>query len=100
MTGRIDLKRGLIRQIVRRHLKVKLQTAGFTDPVPLHQPYFIWPMLQPVDGRQQFVRHVRNTHEPLDQFPPLNRRAGSPAFAINHLLIRQNRIVDRVPVHD
>ena len=77
----------------------KLQTARPADPVLLHQLHLGWPVIQPVDRFQQFLRETADLEEPLRQLAPLHLGTRAPALAVDHLLVRQNRHVDRVPVH-
>ena len=79
--------------------KGKLQPARLANPVGLHHPHLFGPILQPVQGRQQFARIVGNLEEPLRQLAPFHRRIRPPPLAVDHLFIRQNRHVHRVPVH-
>ena len=79
--------------------KPELQTARFANPVGLHDPHFFGPVGQPVQRVQQLLRVIRNLEEPLRQLTPFNRSARPPALAVDHLLIGQNRHIDRVPVH-
>ena len=77
----------------------ELQPARPADPVGLHQLHLRGPVVQPVDGIQKLARHVGDLEEPLRQFAALDLGAGAPALAVDHLLVRQNGHVDRVPVH-
>ena len=80
--------------------KSKLQTTGFADPVRLHQFDLGRPIIQPVERIQQLFGHVADFKEPLREFTTLDLGPGPPAFAINHLLVRENRHIHRIPVHD
>ena len=77
-----------------------MQTAGLADPVRLHQFDLGRPIIQPVERIQQLFGHVADFKEPLREFTTLDLGPGPPAFAINHLLVRENRHIHRVPVHD
>ena len=78
----------------------KLKTARFADPVRLHQFDLGRPVVQRVQRFQQFVGIVGNLEEPLRQFTAFDQRTRAPAATVFNLLVRQNRHVDRVPVHD
>ena len=80
--------------------EVDLQTFGAPDPVGLHGLDRVRPVRQPVQLGQQLVRVVRNLQEPLRNLALLHHGAGTPAASVDHLLIGQHRLVDRIPVHD
>ena len=77
-----------------------MQTFGFPDPVRLHDPHLLRPALKLIKARQQFLGIIRNLQKPLIELPPLNRSARTPSLSVDHLLVRQNRIINRVPVDD
>src|SRR5205823_14998103 len=62
-------------------------------------PHLFWPTLETVQRDEKFVREIRNPEKPLREFPALHRRAGTPAAAFDHLLVRKHRAVHRIPVH-
>ena len=68
------------------------------DPVLLHQPDLVRPALEPVEAGQQLLGISGDLEEPLGQLAPLHRRAGAPAAAVDHLLVGQHGVLDRVPV--
>ena len=80
--------------------EVDLQTFGATDPVGLHGLDRVRPVRQLVQFGQQLVRVVRDLQEPLRNLALLHHGAGTPAASVDHLLIGQHRLVDRIPVHD
>ena len=47
---------------------------------------------------EQLVGEVGDAEEPLGQLAPLDRRARAPALAVDHLLVGEHGLVDRVPV--
>ena len=47
---------------------------------------------------QQILGIVRDLQEPLGQLALLDERAGAPAAAVDHLLVGEHGLVDRVPV--
>ena len=53
---------------------------------------------QPVQRRQQLGRVVGDAQEPLRKLLLLDRRAGAPAAAVDHLLVGEHGAVHRVPV--
>jgi hypothetical protein len=68
------------------------------DPVFLHDADLLRPAVQ---GRQvigQLVGVVGDAEEPLVQLALLDHRAGTPAAAIDHLLVGEHGHVHRVPV--
>ena len=99
VAGGVGLELGPLDQIARRYLKAELQPLRAPDPVALHGAHLLGPLVQPVERRQQLLGHVRDLEEPLGQLAPLDRRARAPALAVDHLLVGQHRVVDRVPVH-
>ena len=68
------------------------------DPVALHQPDFLRPALQPVQRAQQLLGIGGDLEEPLRKLAALDHRAAAPAAAVNHLLVGEHGLVDRVPV--
>ncbi len=48
---------------------------------------------------QQLLRVVGDLQVVAGDFALFHQRAGAPATAINHLLVGQHGLVDRVPVH-
>ena len=80
-------------------VKGELQPARLTDPVGLHQPHLLGPVFQPVQGGEEFFGVVGDLKEPLGQLTPFHGGPGPPALALDHLLIGQNRHIDRVPIH-
>ena len=73
-------------------------TDRAADPVALHQPDLLGPALQPVEGGQQLVGIGRGAEEPLRQLAPLDQGPRAPAAAVDHLLVGEHGLVDRVPV--
>ena len=51
-----------------------------------------------VEARQQIVGIVGDLEEPLGQLALLDRRARAPAAPVDHLLVGEHGLVDRVPV--
>ena len=89
-----------VEPVWRAHgLKPKLQPARLANPVGLHHADLFRPVPEPVQRLQQLGRVVGNAEEPLRQLAPFHQGARPPAAPVNHLLIRQHRHVDGVPVH-
>ena len=97
--GGIDLQIAPLRQARVGHGgESERQPLRPADPVALHGAHLLGPVGQMVEARQQVVGHVGDAEEPLRQFPPLHLRAGAPAAAVDHLLVGQHRVIDRIPV--
>ncbi len=79
-------------------LEAEAQAARFADPVGLHQPHFLGPVLQRVDGVEQLLGEIGDLEEPLRQLAPLDLGARAPALAVDHLLVGKHGHVDRIPV--
>ena len=76
-----------------------MQALGTADPVALHQPHLVGPaMLQRVEAGEQLLGGVGNAEEPLRQLAALDQRARAPAAPVDHLLIGEHGVVDRVPI--
>ena len=51
-----------------------------------------------IEARQQIVGIVGDLEKPLGEFALLDRRARAPAAAVDHLLVGEHRLIDRVPI--
>ena len=71
---------------------------GAADPALLHGPDLVRPALQTFQRFEQFVGEFGDLEEPLGELAALDHRAGPPAAAVDHLLIGEHGVVDRVPV--
>ena len=69
------------------------------DPICLHQPHLLGPAVEPVQRLEQVFGIGRDLEHPFRLLALLDQRAGTPAAAVNHLLVGEHRVVDRVPVH-
>ena len=69
------------------------------DPVLLHQPDLLGPALEPVERVEEVLRVIGDLQEPLGQLALLDGRAGAPAAAVDDLLVGEDGLVDRIPVH-
>ena len=77
---------------------MKLQPLRLADPVFLHQPHFVRPGFQFVQSGQQILGKIGDLQKPLAELALLDRSAGAPALAIDHLLVGEHRHIDRIPV--
>src|SRR5688572_7567361 len=79
----------------------KPHAGAFADPVLLHGAYTVGPTLQVVDHvLEQLLGVVGDLEVVAGNLAFLHRRAGAPSFAVDHLLVRQYGLVDRIPVDD
>ncbi len=76
----------------------ELDAVGAADPVPLHLLHLLGPG-EAVQGVHQLVGILRDPQVPHRDLALLDRRAGAPALAVDHLLVGEHGLVDRVPVH-
>ena len=81
--------------------KGKAHTHTFTDPVFLHEFDALGPSGHALVAHkgQQLLGILRDVQIVTRNFPLLHHGPGSPALAIDHLLIGQHGHVHRVPVH-
>ncbi len=95
-----DLERlQFLRQLAAFHSELHVGAGRLADPVPLLRADEVRPRgLQAIQGLQQFLRVGGDPEEPLGQVALLNKRARSPAAPVDHLLVGQHRLLDRVPV--
>ena len=82
------------------HRKIKLGTRGAADPVGLHGAHPLGPALQLGQIVEKLIGIGGDLQEPLPQLALLHQGAGAPGAALPiHLLVGQNRLVHRIPVH-
>ncbi len=96
---RVDLDLGLAfgrRLLVER--EADQQAFGAADPVRLHQAHLLRPLVERLQRLEQLVGIVGDLEEPLGQLALLDERAGAPAAAVDHLLVGEHGVVDRIPV--
>ena len=79
--------------------ELDFQTFAAADPVALHGLDRLRPARQRIQSVQQFLRVGSDLQKPLRNFALLDHRARAPAAAVDHLLVRQHGLIDRVPVH-
>ena len=75
------------------------QALRTADPVLLHQPDFFRPAVERVERVEQFLRIVGDLQEPLRQLALLDDGAGAPAAPVDHLLVGEHGLIDRIPIH-
>ena len=69
------------------------------DPVRLHQAHLLRPAVELSKRVEQVFRVVGDLENPFRLLALLDERAGTPAPAVDHLLVGEYRVVNRVPVH-
>ena len=74
------------------------QALRAPDPVALHETDLVRPAVETVEARQQIFGIVGDLEEPLGQLALLDDRARAPAAPVDHLLVGEHRLIDRVPV--
>ncbi len=74
------------------------RALGAADPVLLHEPHALGPALERLKAVEQIVGKARDAQEPLRQKPLLDERARAPAAPVDHLLVGEHGVLDRVPV--
>ena len=75
-----------------------LGALGAADPVALHRQHALGPVLEQRHVVQQALRVVGDLEVPLRQHAALDQRAAALAVAVDDLLVREHRLVDRAPV--
>ena len=89
--------------LVRRRRRIEheadQQPFRAADPVLLHQLDLVRPAVERVERLEQFLRIVADLEQPLVQVALLDLGAASPAAAVDHLLVGEHGLIDRVPVH-
>ncbi|MCY1221075.1 hypothetical protein D9M72_331190 [compost metagenome] len=96
--GRVDGQLGRVTGGAFDQFPTQRQAFGAADPVLLHQAHLLGPLIQRVERVEQFLAEVGDAEEPLRQFALFDQRARPPAAAVDHLLIGEHGVVDRVPV--
>ncbi len=103
-TGRVDVELACLRLALQRAKRRRIddepdrKALRAPDPVLLHQADFFRPPLEMVEACQQIVGIVGDLEEPLGELALLDRRARAPAAPVDHLLVGEHRLVDRVPI--
>ena len=75
---------------------------ALADPVLLHQPHALGPAAAArcLHVLEQLVGVLRDLQVVAGDLALLDQRAGAPAAAVDHLLVGEHGLVDRVPVDD
>ena len=103
-TGRIDFELGRLRFAGERAERLGIddeanqQALRAPNPVALHETDFFRPAVETVEARQEIVRIFGDPEEPLRELALLDDRPRAPAAPVDHLLVGENRLIDRVPV--
>ena len=84
---------------VERVREAEVHTHALADPVLLHRLDLRWP-LEAVEAGKQFLGVLGDAQVVAGDLALLDHRAGAPAAAVDHLLVGQHGLVDRVPVDD
>ena len=79
--------------------ELHLDALGTADPVALHGAHLLRPAVEHVQAGEQFLGVVGDLQEPLRDLASLHRRPGTPAPAVDDLLVGEHGLVDGVPVH-
>ena len=74
------------------------QAGRLADPLVLHGPDLVRPAVELGQRVQQLVGIVGDLQDPLVQLPLFDRGAGTPAAPVDHLLVGEHGVFDRVPV--
>ncbi len=74
------------------------RALGAADPLLLHDAHALGPALERRQAGEQVVGKTRDAQEPLRQEPLLDERARAPAAPVDHLLVGEHGVLDRVPV--
>ena len=93
----LDLRLALGRRLLVER-EADQQAFGAADPVGLHQAHLLRPLVERLQRLQQLVGVVGDLEEPLRQLALLDQRARAPAAAVDHLLVGEHGMVDRIPV--
>jgi len=78
--------------------EAELHAAALADPVLLHQPDLVGPPVERAQPFEQIFGEFSDLQEPLAELAPLDRGSGTPAAAVDHLLVGEHGHVDRIPV--
>ena len=68
------------------------------DPVPLHRDHVLRPGLEELEVVEQPLRVLGDPEEPLLELTELDERAAALAMPVDHLLVREHRLVLGTPV--
>ncbi len=97
---RVDLE---IRLAARRGARIEREAhheaLRAPDPVALHDADLLGPSVERIETVVQVLGVVGDLEEPLGELALLDERARAPAAAVDHLLVGEHRLIDRIPVH-
>ncbi|VVN58782.1 hypothetical protein PS685_02934 [Pseudomonas fluorescens] len=79
--------------------ELHFHAAGFANPVALHGFNLLGPARHVVEAFKQLIRVSGDLEVVHRDFAFFDYRARTPATAVDHLLVGQNGLVHRVPVH-
>ena len=88
-----------IRPGLRLQRELHARTLRPADPVPLHRQNLLGPGREPGRRLEELVSVRGDPEEPLLEVARFDRRAAAPAAAVHDLLVGENGVVHRTPVH-
>ena len=89
----------VLRQLAAFQRETHVGADRLADPVPLLGAHEVRPLaVEAVQRFQQLVGEGGDPEEPLGQVALLHRRVRAPAAAIDHLLVGEHGVLDRIPV--
>ena len=96
--------RGVAGELLLRTLELvregERDAFGAADPVLLHAADLFGPAVELREVVQKLLRVLRDAEVVARDLALFNNRARTPAAAVDHLLVREHGLVDRVPVDD
>ena len=81
-------------------LEPDISAGRLADPVLLHQANLLGPAVERAQRREEVVGIIGDLQEPLAELALLHGCARAPALAVDHLLVGEHGLVDRVPVDE
>ena len=82
-----------------RQCEADQQPLRAADPIRLHQPHLVRPAVERLKRIEQVFRIVGDLEHPFRLLALLDERARPPAASVDHLLVGEHGLVDRVPIH-
>ena len=71
---------------------------ALADPVRLHRAHALRPIGERVQRIEQILRVIRDAQVVHRDLALLDDRTGAPAFTVDHLLVREHGLIDRIPI--